>query len=202
MTQDPMHDDSSHYEISLTAAQAFTAFVLILLSLAASFAFGIIIGRGRSEVGAKVQSGPTILEEKALGNEVTDIEPPEQRVASPSGSAGSETSPAATIPPESKSTARAGSPGPVPPSPVVVEASTEPVPHVAQLLSTQEAASAESLAARLIDDGFTTAYVERVRGENGMIYRVRVEYPSEAAARNATTRLGPYAPGEIWVSRK
>lgn len=198
MTQDPMQDDSSHYEISLTATQAFTAFVLILLSLAASFAFGIIIGRGRAEGGAKVQSGPTILEEKALGNEVPEIEPPEQKVASASESAGDETSPAAAISPDAKG----DSPRPAPQSPVVVEASTEPVPHVAQLLSTQDAGSAESLAARLIDDGFTTAYVERVRGESGMIYRVRVEYPSEAAARNATARLRPYAPGEIWVSRK
>src|SRR5215470_15547267 len=42
-------DDQSHYEISLTAGQAFVAFVLLLLSLAASFAFGLLIGRGQTD---------------------------------------------------------------------------------------------------------------------------------------------------------
>ena len=36
-------DDQSHYEISLTAGQAFMAFVLMMLSLAAAFAFGLMI---------------------------------------------------------------------------------------------------------------------------------------------------------------
>src|SRR5438132_10207971 len=42
-------EDQSHYEISLTAGQAFVAFVLLLLSLAASFAFGLMIGRGQGD---------------------------------------------------------------------------------------------------------------------------------------------------------
>jgi hypothetical protein len=42
-------DDQSHYEISLTAGQAFVAFVLLLLSLAASFAFGLMIGKGQAD---------------------------------------------------------------------------------------------------------------------------------------------------------
>src|SRR5712691_12221575 len=42
-------DDQSHYEVSLTAGQAFLAFVLLLLSLAASFAFGLLIGRGQAD---------------------------------------------------------------------------------------------------------------------------------------------------------
>ena len=42
-------DDQSHYEVSLTAGQAFLAFVLLLLSLAASFAFGLLIGRGQGD---------------------------------------------------------------------------------------------------------------------------------------------------------
>ena len=37
-------DDQSHYEVSLTAGQAFVAFVLLLLSLAAAFAFGLFQG--------------------------------------------------------------------------------------------------------------------------------------------------------------
>src|SRR5438045_8904044 len=40
-------EDQSHYEISLTAGQAFVAFVLLLLSLAASFAFGLMISRAQ-----------------------------------------------------------------------------------------------------------------------------------------------------------
>src|ERR1700720_305527 len=47
--EDVLTDDQSHYEISLTAGQAFVAFVLMLLSLAASFAFGLTIGKGQLE---------------------------------------------------------------------------------------------------------------------------------------------------------
>src|SRR5579884_1683260 len=47
--EEVLTDDQSHYEISLTAGQAFVAFVLLLLSLAASFAFGLLIGRGAAD---------------------------------------------------------------------------------------------------------------------------------------------------------
>lgn len=47
--EEVLTDDQSHYEISLTAGQAFVAFVLLLLSLAASFAFGLLIGRGATD---------------------------------------------------------------------------------------------------------------------------------------------------------
>ena len=50
-------EDQSHYEISLTAGQAFVAFVLLLLSLAASFAFGLMISRA--------QPGPSPIAEAA-----------------------------------------------------------------------------------------------------------------------------------------
>src|SRR5213075_2251822 len=49
MSEDVLTDDQSHYEISLTAGQAFVAFVLLLLSLAASFAFGLMIGKGQAD---------------------------------------------------------------------------------------------------------------------------------------------------------
>src|SRR6476646_6235143 len=49
MTEDVLTDDQSHYEVSLTAGQAFLAFVLLLLSLAAAFAFGLILGRGQGD---------------------------------------------------------------------------------------------------------------------------------------------------------
>ena len=47
MAKEQLRDDSSHYEVSLTAGQAFIAFVLLLSSLAAAFAFGVIIGKGQ-----------------------------------------------------------------------------------------------------------------------------------------------------------
>jgi cell division septation protein DedD len=49
----------------------------------------------------------------------------------------------------------------------------------AQLLSTGDQKTAENLAARLIDRGFTTAYVERGATDKGPIYRVRVKFDSE-----------------------
>src|SRR6476469_9750369 len=47
--EEALADDQSHYEVSLTAGQAFLAFVLLLLSLAASFAFGLLLGRGQGD---------------------------------------------------------------------------------------------------------------------------------------------------------
>ena len=198
MRQETMSDDSSHYEISLTAGQAFTAFVLLLLSLASSFAFGFVVGKGRSGQAALVSNEPVIIDEGFSAEGVPEIEPPEQRVETPVSS------PVAIAEPEPETRAAPAAPPTITeePAPILVEASTEPVPHVAQLLSTQEARAAEGLAARLIDDGFTSAYVERVRTESGMIYRVRVTYPTEAAARSAVPSLLPYSPGEIWVSKK
>src|SRR5438132_13287364 len=58
-------EDQSHYEISLTAGQAFVAFVLLLLSLAASFAFGLVIGRGQGEDRLVVKKEPAVISEGA-----------------------------------------------------------------------------------------------------------------------------------------
>ena len=59
-------DDQSHYEISLTASQAFLAFVLLLLSLAASFAFGLMIGRGQADDRLVVRREPAIVTEGSV----------------------------------------------------------------------------------------------------------------------------------------
>jgi cell division septation protein DedD len=60
-------DDQSHYEISLTAGQAFVAFVLLLLSLAASFAFGLLLGRGQADERLVVRrETPVVTEASAL----------------------------------------------------------------------------------------------------------------------------------------
>src|SRR5947199_7204021 len=59
-------DEQSHYEISLTAGQAFVASVLLLLSLAASFAFGLMIGRGQGDERLVVKKEPTVVTEAAV----------------------------------------------------------------------------------------------------------------------------------------
>ena len=59
-------DDQSHYEISLTAGQAFIAFVLLLLSLAASFAFGLMIGKGQADERLVVRKDMPVVTEASL----------------------------------------------------------------------------------------------------------------------------------------
>src|SRR5438093_5837521 len=63
--EEVLTDDQSHYEISLTAGQAFAAFVLLLLSLAASFAFGLVIGRQADERVA-VRKEPAVINEATV----------------------------------------------------------------------------------------------------------------------------------------
>src|ERR1041385_8369700 len=57
------NDEQSHYEISLTAGQPFIAFVLLLLSLAASFAFGLMIGKGQGDDRLVVRKEPAVITE-------------------------------------------------------------------------------------------------------------------------------------------
>src|SRR3954453_20074100 len=65
MSEESVIDDQSqsHYEISLTAGQAFVAFVLMLLSLAASFAFGLMIGKGQGDDRLVVRKEPAVITE-------------------------------------------------------------------------------------------------------------------------------------------
>src|SRR5438105_2992332 len=58
-------------------------------------------------------------------------------------------------------------------------------PIYAQLLSTLDQKTADTLAAKLIDGGFTSAYVERGSGDKGTMFKVRVKFPSEVEARSA-----------------
>jgi cell division septation protein DedD len=74
-------------------------------------------------------------------------------------------------------------------------------PHYAQLLSTSDQKTAEGLAAKLIDHGFTSAYVERGANEKGTIYRVRVKFPSEGDARAAEGKLKEFSK-EVWITRQ
>src|SRR3954452_11660064 len=68
MSEESVIDDQSqsHYEISLTAGQAFVAFVLLLLSLAASFAFGLMIGKGQADERLVVRKEPAVINEGSV----------------------------------------------------------------------------------------------------------------------------------------
>jgi hypothetical protein len=172
-------EDQSHYEISLTAGQAFVAFVLLLLSLAASFAFGLMI--------ARAQPGPN-TEAAAL---IQKKQPPPAK-AEISVKEDDFKAPPATI--------ENGA------APAILPATTAPKPAesaqptFAQLLSTADQKSAEALAAKLIERGFTAAYVERTTSEKGPTFRVRIKFPTEGEAHAAETKLKEFSK-EVWITR-
>jgi sporulation related protein len=174
-------EDQSHYEISLTAGQAFVAFVLLLLSLAASFAFGLMISRA--------QPGPSPITEAAAV--MQKRQPPPPAKAEISVKEDDFKAPAATI--ESSA-----------PPPALVRpgaaATTLAQPTFAQLLSTTDQKSAEALAAKLIERGFTAAYVERTTSEKGPTFRVRVKFPNEGEAHAAEAKLKEFSK-EVWITR-
>ena len=87
----------------------------------------------------------------------------------------------------------------VPPKAVAV-AKAPAVPHFAQLLSTSDQKTAEALAAKLIDSGFTSSYVERSMTDKGTVYRVRVKFPSEEDAKSAEAKLKTFSK-EVWITR-
>ena len=60
MSEEQLTDDQSHYEVSLTAGQAFVAFVFLLLSLAAAFAFADLDSDFRlpDEIAVRLAAGP------------------------------------------------------------------------------------------------------------------------------------------------
>lgn len=187
-------DDQSHYEVSLTAGQAFLAFVLLLLSLAASFAFGLMIGRGQADERLVVRDKPGVVNEAAvapkkdariveLGVADDDFKAPDpapvEKAAVPAPKITEETMPVAAQP-------APGAPA---------------VPHYAQLLSSSDQKAAENLAAKLIDGGFTSAYVERSVTDKGPVFRVRVRFNSEAEARAAEERLKTFSK-DVWITKQ
>lgn len=210
MSEELVADDQSHYEVSLTAGQAFLAFVLLLLSLAASFAFGLMIGRGQGDEKLLAQSSGPIVNESPratprkaeeqiveLGQGDEEFAAPEPRadVRQPARSAAA---PRATIEEEPMPA------DPVPAkrdvAPAQATASTPAVPHYAQLLSTTDQKKAEAMAARLINGGFNSAYVDRTSGEKGPLFRVRVNFASEQQARAAEGKLRTYSK-EVWITK-
>jgi cell division septation protein DedD len=218
-------DDQSHYEISLTAGQAFLAFVLLLLSLAASFAFGLMIGKGQADERLVVRKEPNVIQEGAAGTskKVTegrivdlgvtndDFKAPGEAkpdvVATPDAAAATpvvaEESPAITPAPPVVVTPAAGplaAPPAATPAPAVAPVATSSGPAFAQLLSTSDQKTAEALAAKLIDGGFNAAYVERGTSEKGTIFRVRVRFASESDARAAEPKLHAFSK-DVWITK-
>jgi len=216
---DEQNEDQSHYEISLTAGQAFLAFVLMLLSLAASFAFGLMIGKGQNDERLIVRKEPAVISEASalpkkkddgriveLGVNADDFK---QTTTAPAAAPVTESVAPPTITEAPTSTA-AEKPAPVAPShepaseaPVAprktpAPAATNGQPVYAQLLSSSDQKTAESLAAKVIGAGFTGAYVDRGSNEKGPVFRVRVKFASEAEARGAESRLREYAK-DVWI---
>lgn len=223
-------DDQSHYEISLTAGQAFIAFVLLLLSLAASFAFGLMLGKGQADDRLVVQKETPVVTEAAavtpkknagdivelgvqaddFARETAEEEEPADTDAGPAAASPAET---ATAPaPEIVEAAPVASETPKPaaetPKPAAVAAAAPQapapapkVPHLAQLLSTSDQKTAEALAVKLIDRGFNNAYVERGSTEKGPVFRVRVRFESEQDARTAEPKLREFSK-DVWITAR
>jgi cell division septation protein DedD len=206
------NDEQSHYEISLTAGQAFIAFVLLLLSLAASFAFGLMIGRGQGEDRLVVKKEPTVVTEASvipkknagkiveLGVAEDDFNNPATKTDTSVAAAPVATDTTLTAAPvitETTTPEKASAP---PAMPAAVLATTTG-PAYAQLLSTGDQKTAEALAAKLINGGFTNAYVERTANEKGPIFRVRVKFASEPEAKASEPKLKTYA-NDVWITTK
>lgn len=220
VSDEVLMDDSSHYEVSLTAGQAFIAFVLLLLSLAATFAFGLMIGRGQADERLVVRKEPAVVNEGSviaakknsgklvdlgIGND--DFKAPAPAAPAP---AMTETVPPAAIteaqvvpltesaPSTSPSTTTAVvavAPKPVATFPVAKTTAVKPAvaaptgPVYAQLLVTSDQKTADALAAKLIDHGFMTSYVERSISDKGTTFKVRVKFPSDTEARSNEAKL-------------
>jgi cell division septation protein DedD len=221
-------DEQSHYEISLTAGQAFVAFVLLLLSLAASFAFGLMIGRGQADERLVVKKEPAVITEASAipkkSGRIVELGVADQDFTAPktdSAAAPATDTAAAAATPIVSEAASTETPAPKPVDSKPVEAKPLAIadgnapkpqfklpagvpayqPAYAQLLSTADQKTAEALATKVINGGFTNAYVERVVTEKGTIFRVRVKFAAEAEAKANEARLKQFAP-EVWITTK
>ncbi|HXH37367.1 MAG TPA: SPOR domain-containing protein [Thermoanaerobaculia bacterium] len=231
MSDEVLTDDQSHYEVSLTAGQAFVAFVLLLLSLAASFAFGLMIGKGQADERLVVRKEPAVINEgsvaakRADSGKLVDLgvgnddfkAPPATTSATTRATpapAMTETAPPAstitegtvvpltnsaavttTAPAEAgqKPAVKAALPQPSAP---VVKTAPPPGPAYAQLLVTSDQKTADALAAKAIDHGFMSTYVERA----GATFKVRVKFSSEAEARASEAKLKELSK-DVWIVR-
>jgi cell division septation protein DedD len=184
MSDEAVIDDQSHYEISLTAGQAFVAFVFLLLSLAAAFAFGLLIGKGQADERLVVRKEPSIITEASAAPKKNPGKIVEIGVSND----------------DFKPAPPAVSPAPAAATIVPVAQTATGAPAYAQLLSTSDQKTAEALAAKLIDGGFNTAYVERTTTDKGPVFRVRVKFSSENEARAAEAKLKAFSK-EVWITK-
>jgi cell division septation protein DedD len=206
-------DDQSHYEVSLTAGQAFVAFVLLLLSLAASFAFGLMIGKGQADERLIVRKEPAVINEGSvvaakkgdsklvdLGMGNDDFKAPAPAAASSAAKAPAPTITEGTVTPLTETAApvtATASPIVEAPKPTPKTAAAAPTatgPAYAQLLVTSDQKTADALAAKAIDHGFMTTYVERA----GTTFKVRVKFNSEAEARASEAKLKEVSK-DVWI---
>jgi hypothetical protein len=207
-------DDQSHYEISLTAGQAFIAFVLLLLSLAASFSFGLMLGKGQADERLVVRKETPVVTEAALipkkaAGEIVELgvadDDFQENAADPNttAAAATDTTLTSTAAPQiaEEVAATTEAPPQQPPVTTPVAVSAPAVPHIAQLLSTGDQKTAEALAVRVINRGFNSAYVERGATDKGPVYRVRVRFDSEADARAAEPKLREFSK-DVWITAK
>lgn len=216
VSDEVLMDDQSHYEVSLTAGQAFVAFVLLLLSLAASFAFGLMIGKGQADDRLVVRKEPAVINE---GSVVPSRKGDSKLVDLGVGDDFKAPAPAAAAPAVATATAATITEGTVvpltatapPPASVTSTAAVEVVqkpvvkpvappvaastgPAYAQMLVTSDQKTADALAAKLIDHGFMSAYVERA----GATFKVRVKFASEAEARASEAKLKELSK-DVWI---
>lgn len=220
VSEEVLTDDQSHYEVSLTAGQAFIAFVLLLLSLAASFAFGLTIGKGQADERLVVRKEPAVINEGSVINakkndgKLVDLGVGNDDFKAPAATTRSVTEKAA--PP---STITEGTPTPLTESAAVtatapaefvqkpvakpvtqppVSTAARPVPSAgpvyAQLLVTSDQKTADALAAKAIDHGFMSTFVERA----GATFKVRVKFASEAEARANEAKLKELSK-DVWI---
>ncbi len=190
-------EDQSHYEISLTAGQAFVAFVLLLLSLAASFAFGLLIGKGQNDGLSALKREPAVINEAVAGpvakKKVVDVPAEDFKQA---------TAETPIVETQQAAEARHVEAGPSPD--VTRPAAAVPAPSgpaYAQLLSSGDQKAAEALAEKLIGAGFSSAFVERMTTDKGTAFRVRVKFGSDADARAAEAKLKTFSK-DVWITSK
>ena len=222
VSDEVLTDDQSHYEVSLTAGQAFIAFVLLLLSLAASFAFGLMIGKGQADERLVVRKEPAVINEGSVAarkndSKLVDLGVGNDDFKAPPATTSSvmtETAPPAatitegTVTPLTNSavTTTAAAevvPKPVakPPSQPAVVPAPKPAPPAgavyAQLLVTSDQKTADALAAKAIDHGFMSTFVER----SGATFKVRVKFSSEAEARASEAKLKELSK-DVWIVKQ
>jgi hypothetical protein len=209
VSEEVLTDDQSHYEVSLTAGQAFIAFVLLLLSLAASFAFGLMIGKGQADERLVVRKEPAVINEgsviatKKNDGKLVDLGVGNDDFKAPAATTSSvmtETAPPPSTITEGSTTplTEAAAVTTTAPADVVQKPVAKPVttagPAYAQLLVTGDQKTADALAAKAIDHGFMSTFVER----SGATFKVRVKFSSEAEARASEAKLKELSK-DVWI---